>query len=300
MNGEDYWASFGTAISAIGAAIFWLYNIPLVSSVFTFLVGAFVTYLIQSKLQDRTEKRRLRVRAIEELHIPLYFQVENIKESLLLNLGNTSGSWHTLLEKPQVFTLTHDFKARLLNFFEKSKNVEEKISGVRSIVTEIVHINFEKKLFPALKEKNLVQLPEGTTELLVDIGRESIGFGIQLESPYKIDYVPIISCAILNREPTAYMETKHKVLEMDKLYLLIKVSYRYPLGGALQEQSFKIDLSKNSNLFIDFWNQTTDEISKNTDIIKFNSLRMELISVSDNLLSQLRKHIERYVETEKI
>src|SRR5208283_4775507 len=169
-----------------------------------------------------------------------------------------------------------------------------KITGVRSIVTEIVHINFEKKLFPTLKEKNLVQLPDGATDLQVDRG---IGFSIQLESPYGTTDAPIILCAILNRDPIAYMETQHKVLEMDKLNLLVKVMYCHPIDRSLREQSFKIDLSKNSNLFRDFWNQTTDEISKNTDIIKFNSLRMELISVSDNLLSQLRKHIERYVET---
>jgi hypothetical protein len=101
MKDDDLLASVGTTLSAIAATISAIYSIPLVSSLFTFLVGAFVTFLVQSRLQDRAEKRKLRVKAIEELHIPLYLKLEEIKEKLLLNLETVNiGSWNPLFDKP--------------------------------------------------------------------------------------------------------------------------------------------------------------------------------------------------------
>ncbi len=299
MNGEDFWASVGTTLSAIGATIFAVLSIPLVSSLFTFLVGAFVTFLVQSKLQNRSEKRKLRVKAIEELHIPLYLKFEEIKEKLLLNLEEANvGSWNPLFDKPQMFTLEHDFKEQILDFYNEADKLEEKFRGIKGTAVDIIFKNVENLLVPVLKEKGLIEIPKEANGLRVEKGADSIGLSLRLRRAYWAADAPLVTCALLNRDPIIYLETNHRTFKMDKMLLLISVNYHF--GGNYRTEYSKIDVIEHQSLFRDFWKQLTDELSNNPDINKFNEMRQELIPVCDDLLNRLKKHIETYVKTERI
>jgi hypothetical protein len=78
MNLEkgDAISGIGTVISAIGAALGYLWNIGLLQLLFSFLAGSFSTFLVQHKLQIESEKRTIaRDHAImmrDELYGPLF------------------------------------------------------------------------------------------------------------------------------------------------------------------------------------------------------------------------------------
>jgi hypothetical protein len=298
MKDDDLLASVGTTLSAIAATISAIYSIPLVSSLFTFLVGAFVTFLVQSRLQDRAEKRKLRVKAIEELHIPLYLKLEEIKEKLLLNLETVNiGSWNPLFDKPQMFTLKPDFKSQTLEFFKSSNKLEEQFNGLKGTATEVIFKNAENRLLPTLIKKGLVK-PLGNTEnIKIDRGPDSLGFSVVLKRQYWSIFAPILSCALLNRDPIIYLMTTHKAFEMDRIVLSIRVDYF--VGGGYKAVNHEVDLIENSVVFGDFWKELTNELADNTDIGIFNRNRQGLIPICDMLLISLKKHINRYIEIEK-
>ena len=258
-----------------------------------------MTFFVQSKLQDRSERRRLRVKAIEELHIPLYLRFEEIKEKLLSDLEPINvGSWNPLLDKPQMFTLTHERREQIINFFKESDKLEEKFRGIRGIATSIIFENSKSRLLPALIESGLIQLPEKAELMEVENEGEGIGFLVSLDRSYWATRAPILLCGILNRDPVDYLEKRYLCFDVDKLVLSMRISYL--LDGGRSAKYFEIDLNKNAEFFRNFWKQLTDDLSKNADISKFNAMREELIPVCDDILNRLRKHIETYIKTEKI
>ena len=303
MNNEDLWAGLGATISTVISGLSWFFEIGVLQALFPFIAGAFVTFFVQSKLQDRSEKRKLIVKAIEELHIPLFLEVESIKEELIQDLESGGiGSWHTLVKKPQMFTIEYELRKRLLNLFERSKDITDSLGTVKSLVTAIIYKNVEEQLFPALKEKGLVKLEMGmharAENLNIDHWRDGIGFGLQLKNPHMTFEAPIAVCAILNRDPIDYLEKERKKFEIDQIILFIKVSYR--LGARIKEQNFNIPMKEQAELFRTFWRKIIKEVHENGDIIAFNNTRSELAPISKDISSRLKKHIEKYVVTERI
>lgn len=72
MSKEDFWAGIGTGISAIGTALAWLWNAGPLQVLFSFLTGSFATYLVQTRLQDRAEKRRIKRENFLEMRAVIY------------------------------------------------------------------------------------------------------------------------------------------------------------------------------------------------------------------------------------
>ena len=75
---------------------------------------------------------------------------------------------------------------------------------------------------------------------------------------------------------------------------------RYHLGGNSKEQNFSIAMKEHAALFRAFWGKIVEELHENEDIKAFNNARYELVPISEDISARLRKHIERYVITEKI
>lgn len=86
MPKDDVWAGLGTIVSTILAALSWLWNIGFLQLLFTFLTGSLATYVVQARLQDRAEKRRVArensALMREVIYGPLFKQMNQIKEDL--------------------------------------------------------------------------------------------------------------------------------------------------------------------------------------------------------------------------
>ena len=72
MSKEDLWAGVGAGISTIGTALAWLWNTGPLQLLFSFLTGSFATYLVQARLQDRVEKRRIKRENFLEMRDAIY------------------------------------------------------------------------------------------------------------------------------------------------------------------------------------------------------------------------------------
>ena len=299
MNTEDFLESIGVLVSAIFSGLAWLFQIGILQALFTFLTGALVTFLVQSKLQDRSERRKLRVGAIEELHIPLFFEIENIREKFLQNLNTSAmGSWHTLIKKPQMFTLEFKFREQLLDFFGKSQKVSDDLEFIKRIVTDIIYKLVEKELLPLLRKEDLVKIEKEAKNVAIDKSYgQGTGLLLQLRGLHIYKEESPTYCAILKRHPVEYLESM-RAFENEQLVLSIKVSCF--ISGTFHSEDFTIPMVQITSVFNDFWNKATEKIHENSDVRRFNDARMELIPVSNNISKRLRKHIEKYVITEKI
>lgn len=197
-----------------------------------------------------------------------------------------------------MFTVEYELRKQLLDLFEKSKNITDGLGTVKSLATAIIYRNVEEQLFPTLREKRLVEFEKKADEPRIDHWHEGIGFGLQLKNPHTTFEAPIAVCAILNRDPIDYLEKERKRFEMDQIILFMKVRYR--IGGTLKEQNFSIPIKEHATLFRNFWHKVIEEIHENADIKEFNNARSELMPISEDISARLRKHIEKYIITEKI
>jgi len=71
LEDNDIYGVLGTLISAIATCITWFWKIQPLNYLFTFILGSFVTYSIQSRLQDRSEKKRKEREIIEKIYGPI-------------------------------------------------------------------------------------------------------------------------------------------------------------------------------------------------------------------------------------
>lgn len=299
MNSEDLWTGLGAAVSTILSGLSWFYGIGILQALFPFIAGALVTYFVQSRLQDRSEKRKLRVKAIEELHIPLFLEIESVKEDLLLDLKPFGfGRWNQIAEKPQLFTLEYRFREQLLSFFEKAKKITSHLESIRRITAGIIYENVETILFPVLQENGMIEMHAKAETLEIDKWKEGTGFGLQLQSLHLMPEAPIPACAILNLDPIDYLEKEWRKFEMDQIILFLKV--RYHIGGSWKEQNFSIPMKEHAALFRDFWKKVMEAVHENADIKAFNKARLELMPISDDISTRLTKHIEKYITIENI
>jgi hypothetical protein len=297
MNNDDTWTGIGTAISAFGATVSALYSNPIISSLFTFLVGAFVTFFVQSKLQDRSEKRKLRVTNIEELHIPLYLEIENIKEKLLLALEEYSliSSKEELLSKPQMFSIPHELRTKINLFLSETENLQERMSGAKGIATKIISQKVTEILLPKINESsNLNYVSDLHVESMID----GNNLRISIERPNWIMYAPITEIAILDGNPISYLKSKYQAFNADEFFLTTNIKQYGVAVPMTKTLKFNLYEKNGYEVFSSFWKEAIFDIQKNPDIATFNSIREKLIPFCDEISLKLKKYIEKYVLVE--
>jgi hypothetical protein len=172
--------------------------------------------------------------------------------------------------------------------------LDEKLNGVKGIARDMLFSNFCDRLFPVLREKGLIETMYSSEHL--DRWTDGIGFSLSLKRPYWEIDAPIISCAILDKDPLRYLE-KYMSFQMDEMYLCFQISI---FITAERDQTYRIKIAdKNVKLFTDFWKVAIDELKSNMDIKTFAGTAFDLIPICDDLMSQLKTYIEKYIEKER-
>jgi len=288
MADKDFWADLGVIGSAILAGFSWLWNIEIFQFIFTFLTGAFVTYLIQSKLQDRIEKRRTAVENIKKIYAPFFLEIKNTKENLLLNLETKGiGHWTTIINQPEIFCVETDFKNQMVEFCKRANSFIEKINGIESIVADIFWDDVNEIYFPAFADDTWVSL-----------SRESLaGFHLSLLGPGGRDFVEIEKCAILKKDPIKSLQEKTTFLA-DQVEFVLDYHYKSKTGSGHKQH--RVNISDLDPPFKDFWKDMLEKVHENKDVSKFDDERQKLIEIADSLLEKLGKYIDKYIEIEKI
>ncbi|MCP8308927.1 MAG: hypothetical protein H3Z54_09580 [archaeon] len=285
MTDEDIWASLGAILSTILAGLSWLWNIGFLQLLFSFLTGALTTYFVQSRLQDRIEKRRTAVENIKKIYAPFFLEIKNTKENLLLNLGTKGiGYWTTIINQPEIFCVETKFKDQMVEFCKRANSLIDKINKIERIVADILY--------------DVVNKTYSTSFGWIRLLREPLeGFRIDLVSVGRRQFAPIVKCAILKNDP---IEKLQKTAFLgDQLEFVVSYIYQ-EVDSEKRRNEHEVPISELRPPFNDFWKDILEKVHKDTDVSKFDSERHELIEIADSLLERLGKHIDKYVEIEKI
>ena len=303
MEKDDLITGLGAVGSTILTGLAWVWNIVPLQFFFPLIAGAFITYIVQSKLLDRSEKRKLRVKQIEDFYIPLYLDIENIKENFLLNLENPDasivGSWHHLVNEPAMFTLEYKFREMIVEFFVTTQENTSKLPVIRFITAEKIYRNVVDKLYPYLVKSELVINETDVRRLRIEKEFEGTGLVVQIDNPVYMPRAPLINCAILKDNPVKYLENHYEMFEKDRIVLGMKIAYSKN-SNWYDPHLVKVPIDEHRTFFEDFWGSTLTEVYSNTDVKKYYDSIMKLRLVADELLAKLKKHIEKYVEIEKL
>lgn len=133
MSKDDVTGIFGAILSSIFASLGFLWNIGALQFIFSFLAGSFTTYVVQHRLQIKSEKRKTkRENALvmrDEIYGPIFMEVSEILKSVE-SVGYSDWSMGEKLREIMVhylfFTIRGDLKnklSELLDRFEKYQNV---------------------------------------------------------------------------------------------------------------------------------------------------------------------------------
>src|SRR3972149_8380569 len=114
------------AVSSILAILSYIWNLGVLQSIFGFMAGAFITYVVQHRLQIESEKRKKeREHAIlmrDKVYGLIFMEVSKILENV--KLGKTVltiDNWQnltTIMSHYLYFTVESDLKTRLSTLLE--------------------------------------------------------------------------------------------------------------------------------------------------------------------------------------
>ncbi len=299
MEKDDIYTSIGTAISAVSAAISWIWNIPFLQFFCTFILGSLVTYFIQTRLQNRSEKRKITREKIEKIYGPLYVELQDIRETLNDKLSASPHSMIApngteplpLLEQietyPEYFSIPLQLRKDIDFVDNHSKCLEESLWDVTHI-TESHVVRLGNTIF----QNHIKQ----EWDRLSDNQQGFLGIRYESEMYRTLSYKSLIDQIILNQDPIKDIKqsfpdftpancTLEMMVERDNPRSSKRVSVRLTRG---EEEIHKLlELAKKV-------------VQEEKKVQKFLELRRELFEKIDTLLPTIRKHIEKHYPIEKI
>jgi len=123
MLNDDVLAALGTMVSTVLAALSWLWNIGFLQLLFTFLTGSLATYVVQARLQDRAEKRRVgrenSALMREVIYGPLFKQMNRIKEDLNSFQTSRFEEVEEIMRSHLYFLVSSEFRKTIESFCER-------------------------------------------------------------------------------------------------------------------------------------------------------------------------------------
>jgi len=137
MPENDFWVGVGAIASTIMAAFSWLWNIGFLQLLFSFLTGSLATYLVQARLQDRTEKRQAARQNFmlmrEVIYGPLFREINQIDENLKSFEKPQFGEIDGIRRNHLYFVIAEDLRKLINDFCERIRRymiIDEATGGV--------------------------------------------------------------------------------------------------------------------------------------------------------------------------
>lgn len=276
MEDNDKYSALGTMIFAIAASITWFWKIEPLNYLFTFILGSFVTYYIQGRLQDRAEKRKKEREIIEKIYGPINTEIQHIYDNLVIDFK--------MIFFPEV-----DFGDKgECELWSKIKTYPEFFSIPTSIRNEIDEIvNYAEKINNSIDEITRIITPK-----LLEISNHIMAphfhnvQNIFLEYRSKRDTIlypsNILNYVVLNIDPIKDMKNRFENFSFDHFYVVIIQSAR----------NISIPFTEEKDKIYHIINETKNEIIQDEDVLIF----MENRDMLSNKIKKLKPKIEKYIE----
>jgi hypothetical protein len=300
VTNEDIYAGLGAALSAVFSALSWLWNIPPLQFLFTFVLGSLVTYLIQGKLQDRAEKRKIRREIIEKIYGPLYTELQDIQEILINNAESVytpqydfggegkSTCWEEIQTYPEYFTIPFQLRQDLDSLFGQAEKIDNSLVDIKKIVGSIL-IDLGTEVFEAHYRHAGARL----SQRMVSLNYFYISYEpkiLQRHLGLLIDYT------LLDRDPIEDLKERYPDFSPDRCKLQMSVEkdntdnlthIEVPINQIQEDLYRLLDIAK-------------ERITQEKEVAEFLEERKELSERIDKLLPILEKYIERHYPIENL
>ena len=143
LRNEDIYTGLGALLSAISSALSYIWGIPSLQFFFTFILGSLVTYFIQSRLQDRAEKRKITREKIEKIYGPLSILLQEIEKKLINDLescrslvqwGSEMQPWEKIKANPEIFSIPPKLRDEVEEVIIRAKKLNSSLPEIKKIV----------------------------------------------------------------------------------------------------------------------------------------------------------------------
>lgn len=166
MSKDDIVGVIGAFLSTLLAAIGFLWSIGFLQLIFTFLTGAFTTYVVQHRLQVESEKRKIkREDAIimrDKVYGPIFMMASEILESME---QVRESPWETVTELEKMkteylfYNVRQDLKSKFYTLLERLNVYTTVYSSAQALILrkmrEVVQKFHEKDISVSLNQVRL-------------------------------------------------------------------------------------------------------------------------------------------------
>ncbi len=147
MVDRDY-GTIGAVISSIVGLVTLVYGYPEFKALGGVIVGATITYVVQTRLQNQAEKNKIRKKNMEETLIPVLLMLRDIKRRLeSANLFQGINNWDQYKRDYRRFIFTGEFYDELDGFFKSYDTYLTNRASLREVFIPTINQLFEKCFF---------------------------------------------------------------------------------------------------------------------------------------------------------
>lgn len=288
MVDRDY-GTIGAAISSIIGLVALVYGYPEFKALGGVIVGATITYVVQTRLQNQAEKNKIRKKNMEETLIPVLLMLRDIKRKLeSANLFQCTNNWDQYKRDYRRFIFTGQFYDELNGFYESYNQYITNLASLRQIFIPMINQFFEKFFFSNIEaQSNLMQ-------------SEHLPNFKLFWNDYYYDQVPWVDPIMLGYDPFDVYKIKFKNFNIRNVEIIADVfeydDNRNPSG----KKEYKINMKEHLDQFNEFLSAVMKEMEVKKDVIDLRELNRTLISKIEKIISKLEKYVDKYYPVEPI
>jgi hypothetical protein len=266
-----------------------------------------VTYFIQSRLQDRADKRKITRENIEKIYGPLKLELQEYRKSIIDSLeapsfqaGTFGDTNKTVWERVKTFPEFFSIPPKLQQEMEEVTNIELSIiralDETKKLAESYLPDATESILSARLKKNNLV------------LNKESFGVtlcvGVNSSTGRYIHVYFLHDCLLLDKDPIELARNEFPEFSIDKSTLRIACFIRTPQSQTYPPQSApqvqEIGLTQIQAEVRQILNEAGTNARKDKRISKLLEDRKELSQRIDMILPMIEKYIAKHYPVEEI
>jgi len=279
----------GATLTSIIGVIALVSGIPELKAFGAVIVGATVTYVVQTQLQNQVEKNRIRKQNMEETLIPVLLMLRDIKRNIeTAGVLEAQENWHQYKQNYKRFIFTEDFYNELEGFFKTYSDYRVKLNILRRIFFLTINKLFEQSFFIKIEPQlNLFQ-SEGLP-----------CFSLNWKD-YYYDQVPFDGPLILGYDPFVVYQRKFENFSIRNVEVVADVIGYDENGNQTGKNEHKIQLKRHMDLFNEFITAVKYELDNKQDVKDLRELNHELITTVSKSISKLENYINKHYPVEPI
>lgn len=300
MQNDDIATGIGGACSGILAFFAWLWNIPILQFAFTFILGSLVTYFIQRRLQDRSEKRKLTRKNIEKIYGPLYVGLQECKKSLVDELAvpkyengrfstTSSPYWTKAKTFPEFFSIPLRLREEMEEITKKEHSIINSLDEIKTIADSYLIEATESVLKDNLGASGEVLSRDSFNQTLFISARS--GTGVHYYLCFLHD------CLLLDENPIERIKRKLPGFSSDHSELTIMVKRK---GEQISPQHKYIILTNIQTELQQIFENVRIKAREDGIISKVLKEKEELSQRIDKLLPTMEKYIAKNYPIENL